>query len=146
MRLGTAVLNRCEQLRIEAPEALVRFRRDEQRNLCDTGDCFAWFELLGDGTIRADVDLFDDGAVVTATVSSEDLDRAIAVFTEPELKAALGADAGGCPAPSEIRETMFLETASVDVDRVTTFCDDAALVRARDEVERLTEAYLTGAP
>jgi hypothetical protein len=121
----------------------VRFRISSAAGPCPPMmDCNGFVELLADGLLR--VEKFGDvnNPVTEVDVTPEDLDAAIVVFTDPALVALLDGVDPVCDPPTDIFESMELETSMMIHDASTTFCDQPPIAAARDMAFALRDEYV----
>ncbi len=125
-----------------APAEFVRFRISTNGFCPPDADCNGFIELHADGTLNVDRTGEPGGAVHSAQVSESDVLAAVDVLTADALIALLTVDEPPCEAPTDIFESMTLESPEKTWSNSTTFCDDAPLVAARQVMRDLSEAYL----
>jgi hypothetical protein len=105
------------------------------------GDCIAYIDLAGDGTISADLFERPDASEMTATLAPSELTHAISVLTAPALVTLLDAAQPPCLPPTDIFESMRLVDDAGSHENSTTGCLDAPLKAARDMLNTLAQKY-----
>ena len=125
-----------------APAEFVRFRISVNGFCPPEVDCSSFIQLHADGTLEVDRSGELGGDVHVAQVSDVDLADAVAVLTDDALIDILTLDEPPCQAPTDIFESMTLESPEKTWSNSTTFCDDAPLVAARETLRNLGDSYL----
>lgn len=120
----------------------VRFRLSTNGFCPPEVDCNGFVQLGADGKLEVDRNGEPGGVVHTAQVSEADLATAIEVLTDASLIALLTEDEAPCEPPTDIFESMTLESSEKTWQNSTTFCDNAPLVAARETVRGLVDTYL----
>jgi hypothetical protein len=104
-------------------------------------DCFGSTELTADRVLL--VDRFGELPVVIhqAEVTPEELDAAVAVFTDRDLVALLDLGEPPCVPPSDIDEQMTLFAGGAQHSNSVTLCEDPPLEAARAALDDLAATY-----
>jgi hypothetical protein len=118
------------------------FVRSSSAGPCpDDMDCFGSTELTVDRVLL--VDRFGELPVVIhqAEVTPEELDAAVAVFTDRDLVALLDLGEPPCVPPSDVDEQMTLFAGGLQHSNSVTLCDDPPLEAARTTLDDLATEY-----